>query len=127
MSPALIERAATASDEPDAHHVAAAYHGARGLGIAGEVDDYNHAADVAALDMALATAAVLARRIYDHPANGGRPELAEWLHRIMAHYADDFGRIVGDLERLADNDGDPAYRTDVADIGTDADHPATLT
>ena len=103
----LIERAATGNDtDPDYHHVEVAYRIARATAIVPADDDHTAemAADVAALDLALATCAALARRIYDHPANGGPAELSDWLYRILGHYAADFDRIMGDLERLADTD-----------------------
>ena len=72
----LLALAATASTEPDHHHVEAAYQAAQAIdlltddGSTGPDFDYDLAADVAALRMALAAALSLAGRLaeHDHPA-----------------------------------------------------------
>lgn len=119
----LLERAATASTEPDHHHVEAAYQAAQALAMFPDPLDMteeleNQAADVAALRMALAACSTLARRIYDHPANGAPEALADFLYRILAHYVGDFETIMADLEQLADDDTIPlpTYRSLAADL-----------
>lgn len=104
----LLALAATASDEPDHHHVTAAYHAARAHAlICSDADGYtlpdadcDLAADVAALEMAHAAAASLARRLYDRTQD--RPELADWLFRITCHYVRAGENLAGDLEHTAD-------------------------
>lgn len=101
----LLALAATASTEPDLHHVDAAYHAAQALALLGEEDgqvpedfDYDLAANVAALRMALASAAVLARKLYDHD----HPALPDFLYRIAGHYVRSFEALMADIEHNAD-------------------------
>lgn len=102
----LIERAATATNEPDHHHVEAAYRAARAVtlltdddSIAGWTEtDYDHAANVAALEMALASAACLARRLYDN----GPERIYDHLHRLLAHHVRGYEAVMDDLERHAE-------------------------
>lgn len=100
---ALMERAATASNEPDLHHVEAAYRSARALALLTEDDctgpdfDFELAADVAALEMALASSVALARRLYDRP----EPEILPWLRRISDHYATQLAHLLRDIDHPA--------------------------
>ena len=103
----LIERAATASDEPDHHHVTAAYHAQRVHYLLADRDgcttedfDYDLAADVAALEMAHAAAASLARRLYDRSDD---PRIATFLYGISTHYAGQLDYLLADLERNTDH------------------------
>lgn len=96
-TPRLIERAATASTEPDRHHVATRYHAERALRLVGP-HDHDLAADVAALEMAHAAASVLARRLRDSTD----PRVGDFLYDISTHYARQLENLLADMERTAD-------------------------
>ena len=100
----LLALAATASTEPDHHHVEAAYQAAQAIDLLTDDGstrpdfDYDLAADVAALRMALAAASSLAGRLAEHD----HPALPDFLHRIVGHYASNFDAFLADQERNAD-------------------------
>ena len=109
----LLERAATASTEPDHHHVEAAYQAAQACALLPDNalewsdTDIETAADIAALRMALASAATLARRLYD---NATIPDLPDFLYKIAGHYVGQLEALMADLEQLADGrDHRPAH------------------